>query len=47
MPPAALQQTEYSRDEYFAFEDQAAQKSEFDRGQILAMAGGSWNAPQT
>jgi len=43
MAQAALKQTEYSRDDYFAFEEQAAQKSEFDSGQILAMAGGSRN----
>ncbi len=43
MAQAALQQSEYSRDDYFAFEDQAAYKSEYVNGEIFAMAGGSRN----
>ncbi|QTA91915.1 Uma2 family endonuclease [Desulfonema magnum] len=43
MGETALQKTSYTREEYLAAEDQAADKSEFYDGEIIAMAGGSRN----
>jgi Uma2 family endonuclease len=36
-------ETEYTREEYLALEDQADYKSEYHQGEIFAMAGGSRN----